>query len=83
MGLQIGGTANEVTGNLTLAMNALAGMNSYVLFHPRRRRLEILIRPFRARRTSPQVQSMMNQTAAIMNAVMKAGKSMVKNCAGA
>jgi len=34
MGLQNGGTANEVTGNLTLAMNALAGMNSYVLFHP-------------------------------------------------
>jgi hypothetical protein len=53
--------ANQVGGNLTLAMKELANMNS----------------------TNPAVESALNQTMVIMNAVMKAGKKMLQDCASA
>jgi len=74
--------ANQVTGNLTQAMNQLASMNSYVLFSAPSCRLET-DSGLGARRPSPAVQSMVKKAKQIMNNVAKAGKALEQNCGGA
>ena len=76
--------ANQVKGNLTVAMNQLAAANSYVLFFqfPVVSKLTLLALARRSSKGNKAAQKQLNNAMQMMASMMAAGNAAV-NCAGA
>jgi hypothetical protein len=89
-GIKAGGKKNaaaakEVNGNLTLAMNSLAGANSYVPFFLlcRLGRADLGFVARRAGKANNADQKKLNKAMQMMLSMMAAGNATASSCAGA